>query len=327
MCGEWNDPEKMLASFTAPNDPNVAVTVHYYPYQFASNSWNMPVWNTPENKASVAGIFKQLHDKYVAKGIPVILGEYAMMSDIVYWPEARFFMDNVNKEAYKNGITTMFWDDGWNSGFDRVNLKMKPDNYIKYILNAAQGIPNSFVWPGEFYIREGSPVTDITAALDLYGNTLTDVYNGTARLTRGMDYTVSGTTFTLKASYLNKILDASKLGQQAVLTFKFSQGADNEVNVIRYKPATVQPLLINKSQPFTGDLVVPFNYNGMKIKHAWAVDETGQPVDKVNNWTKYLEWGGDYTYDNKSTVTFRKDFANMFDRNATVTFEMWPSGT
>ncbi|MCZ8522325.1 MULTISPECIES: cellulase family glycosylhydrolase [Paenibacillus] len=328
LSGEGNNIEKTLSGLVLPSDSRVAVDVHYYPYQFTTNSWNMPVWNMPENKAATESQFQQLHDKYVAAGVPVILGEYAMMSEIVYGPEARFYMDHTNKTALKNGIVTMFWDDGYNAGFDRVNKRIKEDRYIPYILKSAAGVPNSFVWPAEFYIKADEAVKDFTASLDLSGNTLTGVYNGSSPLAAGTDYTVSGTTFTLKASFLNRVLNPSVLGQNAQLTFKFSKGQDNIVNVNRYKAPTVAPLTIDKTKPFTADVVLPFNYNGVKIKQAKAFENaTGAAVDTINSWTTWLEGGGDYVYDNQSTVTLRKDFANMFDTNSTVRFELWPEGT
>ena len=47
--------------------------------------------------------------------------------------------------------------------------------------------------------------TDVTADVRLNGNTLAKIMNGTATLTSGTDYTVSGNTITFKAAYLERL--------------------------------------------------------------------------------------------------------------------------
>ncbi len=67
---------------------------------------------------------------------------------------------------------------------------------------------------------------DITVTMTLNGNTLSAVKNGSTTLVSGADYTVSGSTVTIRKSYLAK---------QAVgtvnLTFEFSAGADQVLSV------------------------------------------------------------------------------------------------
>jgi hypothetical protein len=68
---------------------------------------------------------------------------------------------------------------------------------------------------------------DVTAAIT-YGNWATNV-TGVTGLTYPDDYTVSGTTLTIKASYLSSVLSA--VGDQVVLTVKFDQGASAKLTV------------------------------------------------------------------------------------------------
>ncbi|MDR0320433.1 MAG: hypothetical protein LBI28_02935 [Treponema sp.] len=67
---------------------------------------------------------------------------------------------------------------------------------------------------------------DITVTMTLNGYNFTRVQNGTTNLTSGTDYTVSGTTVTLKISYLA----AQNIGI-TTLTFVFSGGSNKEIAI------------------------------------------------------------------------------------------------
>ncbi|XID95884.1 glycoside hydrolase family 9 protein [Paenibacillaceae bacterium WGS1546] len=62
---------------------------------------------------------------------------------------------------------------------------------------------------------------DISVTLNLNGNSLANIRNGAATLAAGTDYTVSGTTVTIKKEYL-----AAQPVGTTTLTFVFSAGAD-----------------------------------------------------------------------------------------------------
>ncbi|WP_028552332.1 X2-like carbohydrate binding domain-containing protein [Paenibacillus sp. UNC451MF] len=68
--------------------------------------------------------------------------------------------------------------------------------------------------------------TNVTTALTLNGNTLTNIANGTASLVAGTDYTVSGSTVMILKSYLQ-----TQPAGPISLTFAFSGGADQTLTV------------------------------------------------------------------------------------------------
>lgn len=129
-------------SYVLPVDPvadRLMFEVHFYdPYQFTimdkDADWGKIWWywgdanlvagsdrNSGEygNEAYVAAQFKKVHDKFVANGIPVIVGEYATSirtdegidkakheASRAYWNEV------VTREALKNGCVPFYWETG-----------------------------------------------------------------------------------------------------------------------------------------------------------------------------------------------------------------------
>ncbi|OME29417.1 X2-like carbohydrate binding domain-containing protein, partial [Paenibacillus odorifer] len=67
---------------------------------------------------------------------------------------------------------------------------------------------------------------DVAVTMTLNGNTLSTIKNGTATLVAGTDYTVSGSTVTIKKAYL-----ATQAVGTTTLTFSFSAGATQSLAV------------------------------------------------------------------------------------------------
>ncbi|GFN33034.1 glycosyl hydrolase [Paenibacillus xylaniclasticus] len=77
---------------------------------------------------------------------------------------------------------------------------------------------------------------DITVTMNLNGNTLNGIKNGSTSLISGTDYTVSGTTVTIKKSYL-----AAQAVGTTNLTFDFSAGVDPVIAVSIVDTTVVPP--------------------------------------------------------------------------------------
>lgn len=139
---ETNIDKSCDDSYVLPVDPvadRLMFEVHFYdPYQFTimdkDADWGKIWWywgdanlvagsdrNSGEygNEAYVAAQFKKVHDKFVANGIPVIVGEYATSirtdegidkakheASRAYWNEV------VTREALKNGCVPFYWETG-----------------------------------------------------------------------------------------------------------------------------------------------------------------------------------------------------------------------
>lgn len=87
--------------------------------------------------------------------------------------------------------------------------------------------PNASITPTSIVFDKNAPnQSDKEITINLNGNTLNGIKNGSIFLVSGTDYTVSGTTVTIKKSYL-----ATQAVGTTSLTFDFSAGADRVLTV------------------------------------------------------------------------------------------------
>lgn len=134
------------ASYVMPVDPvadRLMVEVHFYdPYNFClmedDADWGKTWWyygsenhvagsdhnNTGSygSEAFIAGQFKKMHDKFVANGFPVIVGEYgtsirtadkyAGIDDAKHAASRAYWNEVVTREALKNGCVPFYWEIG-----------------------------------------------------------------------------------------------------------------------------------------------------------------------------------------------------------------------
>lgn len=107
----------MNSTFKMPQDTQtdrLILSVHMYtPYNFAGESPGTKEF-TKKMGSELALIFKNLNEKFIQKGYPVIIGEYGAtnknnLQDRVEW--FKFFI----KYSRKYGMTSCLWDNGqWN---------------------------------------------------------------------------------------------------------------------------------------------------------------------------------------------------------------------
>lgn len=111
-------------------------------------------------------------------------------------------------------------------------------------------IPNSTITPtAAAFDKNTTNQQDITVTVTYNTNTLLAVKNGTTTLVSGTDYTVSGNSVVIKASYLATLATGT-----AALTFDFSAGADRTLALTISDTTTTTPT----DPPVQGDLGVQF---------------------------------------------------------------------
>jgi endoglucanase len=152
-----------VSFFKLPADQaqdRLVLEVHYYdPYEFtiASDKTDITQWGasgTSSKKAAwdsdeshVDAQFAKMKSGFIAKGIPVILGEYAaMLKNTSDNPPFRLAWDKyVTQAAIKIGMIPFYWDPGFlstnSSGlFDRATGKQGYPDVIKAIVSAAPAV-------------------------------------------------------------------------------------------------------------------------------------------------------------------------------------------
>jgi endoglucanase len=172
--GPSTDIEKTNKLMTSlPNDKianKMMVEIHFYtPYQFclmpkdadwgkAFYYWGREYHSAadPDRNATwgeetqLDGLMSSMKRKFVDKGIPVILGEYAVIRRTFLTGEAQelhlasraYFLKYVTRQAKANGLLPFYWDAG-NMGenasalFDRKNNKVYDQQALDAIMEGA----------------------------------------------------------------------------------------------------------------------------------------------------------------------------------------------
>lgn len=137
---------------------------------------------------------------------------------------------------------------------------------------------------------------DITVTLTLNGTSLNSIKNGTVTLTAGTDYTVSGTTVTLKKAYL-----AAQPVGTTTLSFNFSAGTAKSLSVaVVDTTAAADSVITPTSASFDKKA-------GNQADIAITMTLNGNTLDSIKNGTASLTAGTDYTVSG-TTVTLKKAY-------------------
>ncbi|PWW08541.1 endoglucanase [Paenibacillus cellulosilyticus] len=324
--GLHTNMNETIRTFKKPNDPYVILTVHNYePWDYVANWWGHITWGTDSDKAYFDKMFKRLHDKFVADGQPIIIGEFGTLGTNERHSKW-LYHDYFVRTAKKYGIVSVWWDNG--EHLDRLRGSWNDPVMKDIIVNASRGIANSFVETGDLYIRQ-SMAQDTVLQLELNGNALVGIYNGDSPLGQD-DYTYDEdqAKVTIKQAYLEGMLRDKELGDIGQLTFRFSQGADQIVHVHQYTDPVLEQkeLVIDRSGgDIVSDVEIGLAFNGTELARLKAVEADGQPVHTEWKDKQYVNLSDDYSFD-ANRVYLKARFANMFDKDATITLEFWPSG-
>ncbi len=152
---------------------------------------------------------------------------------------------------------------------------------------------------------------DIPVTLTLNGNTLTSIKNGSAALTAGTDYTVSGNTVTIKKAYL-----AQQTVGTTALTFNFNAGAAKTLTVSVVDTTASAPGAL-KVQMYNGTTAASSNSLSPRIK---LVNTGTSAVNLADVKLRYY-----YTIDGEKAQSFFVDWSHVGAANVTGTFTKLPA--
>jgi aryl-phospho-beta-D-glucosidase BglC (GH1 family) len=318
--------DELAATFAALNDPNLAATVHYYGFwPFSVNVAGYTRFNA-EVQQDLTGTFDRVHNTFVARGIPVILGEYGLLgfdrsTDTVQQGEKLKFFEFLENYARQRGITTMWWDNGQH--FNRTTYQWNDPALFRQIRSAwttASGTAST----DQVFVRRGQTPQAQTITLNHNGTSLSSVVHGSQTLTRGTDYTVNGSQLTFSSALLGRLTSRQAHGVNATLSLRFNRGVPWDVNVIVYDPPTLRA-----ASGTTSSLVIPTAFNGDRLATMEAVYADGSGNAGPHNWTSYKEFGAAFTpnYGSGQITLPSAFFAEVRDNSrVTLTFHFW-SGT
>lgn len=124
-----------------PDDSRVIISVHaYLPYDMALNTGSTVSTFTDNDKKVIDSMLKGLSDKFISKGIPVIVGESGSLNKKNDDERAKLAKYYVSA-AKKAGIPCFWWDNGNDSSsgeafllLNRNMAKMEHDKIVKALM-------------------------------------------------------------------------------------------------------------------------------------------------------------------------------------------------
>ncbi|WP_042396644.1 cellulase family glycosylhydrolase [Streptacidiphilus carbonis] len=310
------------------HDANLVATVHYY--GFWPFSVNIAGYTTYESTSQqdMVNAFTLMHDNFVAKGIPVYLGEYGLLSypdythpAVVEQGEALKYFEQLGYEARTNGVTTALWDPF--SLLNRSTLQWRDPALIDQI-KSSWTTRSGTASTDTVYLPKSGPVTPQTVTLNLNGTAFRGLWQGRTRLVQGRDYTVSGDRLTLTAAALTRLAGDRGYGVDATVQARFSQGVPWTINVTSYDT----PVLAAATGT-TSSFAVPTGFRGDRLATMEARYADGSDAGTAT-WTSFQQFNSTFSPDYpNSAITLTSDFLNALTDGSpvTLTFHFWSGST
>ncbi|WP_086666124.1 cellulase family glycosylhydrolase [Lentzea kentuckyensis] len=304
------------------NDPNLIATVHYYGYwPFSVNIAGGMRFDATTQK-DLTDTFDRISNSFVARGIPVIIGEYGLLgfdrhTGTIEQGEKLKFFEYFGNQARTKKITTMLWDNGQH--FGRTSFQWSDPELFTQI-RSSWTTRSGTAYSDQVFSARSAAITAKTVALNLNGTTFTDLYHGDTRLTRGSDYTISGDQLTLTAQALTRLSGSRGYGTNAVLTARFSQGVPWKLYVITYDTP-----ILSDAGGTTAQFEIPTAFRGDQLATMEAKYDDGTNAGP-NDWTSFKEFDTTFApnYADGRTIV-KPDFFNAVRDNVrvTLTFHYW----
>ena len=320
--------DALAGTITALHDPNVAAEVHFYGFwPFSVNIAGYTRFDATTQQ-DLTDTFDRVYNTFVAAGVPVIVGEYGLLGfdvslNAVEQGEKLKFFEFLGYYARLRGLTTMLWDNGQH--FNRTTFQWSdPDLYQQ--MKSSWTVRSGTADTDLLFVRRSAPVADITVALNLNGNRLTSIVDGSRMLVPGKDYVVSSDHqhVTFSAALLTRLVGARAYGQNAVLSARFSRGVPWKFKVI-----TFDAPVLRAATGTTGSLAIPTVFNGDQLATMEATYADGSGNAGPQNWTSYKQYGVAFSPDyTNSQITLPAAFFAEVKDGSTVnlTLHFW-SGT
>lgn len=320
--------DDLSTTIGALHDRNLVATVHYYSwYPFSVNIAGGTRYDATAQK-DLTDAFARMHDTFVAKGIPVYLGEYGTLS----WPdynhpdpiergEGLKYLEQLGYQARVAGVTTALWDPF--SYLNRNTLKWRDPALFAWI-RSSWTTRSATASLDKVFVAKSTPITAQSLTLNPNGTTFRGLWQGSEKLVAGRDYTVSSDRLTLTATALTRLTGNRAYGVNATLQARFSRGLPWKIDVITYDTP-----VLSGATGTTGSFALPTQYRGdvlATMEATYADGSNAGPAD----WTPYQQFNQSFSPDYAGgRITLTSDFLKAVHDNAPVTlkFHFWSGAT
>ncbi|MFH8800983.1 cellulase family glycosylhydrolase [Streptomyces sp. NPDC017936] len=318
--------DALAAELTDLNDPMVATTIHFYGWwPFSVNIAGYTRFDSTSEQ-DLTATFDRAYDTFVARGIPVVIGEYALLAydhnrpGIIQRGEQRKYFEFLGHHARRRGLTTMLWDAG--QFLNRTTLRQRDPELFDQIRSSWTTRSGTASSDTVFLPRSGA-VTSRTLTLNPNGTDFQGLRHGSRNLLKGKDYTVSGDRLTLTAAALTELAGGRAYGANATLEARFSRGVPWRIDVITYDV----PVLSDASGD-TGGLTIPTRFRGDMLATMEARYDDGSNAGPAN-WTSYQQWDTAFSAYTGDSVELTAEFLTSLrdGSRVTLTFHFWSGAT
>lgn len=315
--------DELASTIAKLHDPHLIATIHYYGYYPFSVNIGDPKFD--ENaKLDIEQTFDRAYNTFVAKGIPVLVGEFGLLGfdkslNSIEHGEMLKYFEYLTYYAKKKDLTLMLWDNGQH--FNRGKFVWNDPALYNEILAGIKG-RSSTAETDSIYIEKGQPIQAKTIKLNLHGNMLTGISVGDTKLTEGTDYTLNGNELTFQSELLKRLV-TNKLGTNAVMTCNFSAGAVWKLNVIHYDTPQLRDY-----KGSINNFFIPTLFNGDRLETMTAQYANGDNAGP-NSWTKYQQMYADFKpqYDSYAIALDKIFFDPNYEGKINLTIYFWSGNT
>ncbi|BFV55668.1 cellulase family glycosylhydrolase [Kitasatospora sp. CMC57] len=319
----WLDD--LSTTINSLHDRNLVATVHYYSwYPFSVNIANGPTYDAKAQSDLTEG-FRRVHDTLVAKGIPVYLGEYGLLtspySGVVERGEMLKYFEHVAYEARINGMTTAVWD-AYHDFLNRDTMQWEVPE-MKALMQTSWRTRSGTASTDNVFLPKSGPIAAQTITLNRNGQWFAGLWQGNVPLMPYFDYTLNGDQLTLTADALTRLAGDRAAGVNATLEVRFSDGVPWKLFVRSYdKP------VMSGATGTTDGLVIPTGFNGSLMANVESTYADGTAAGPAS-WTTYQSFDNYRADYGANTTTVKADFLKSLkdDAPVTFTFRFWTGAT
>ncbi|MFE6174568.1 cellulase family glycosylhydrolase [Streptomyces sp. NPDC056464] len=315
--------DDLYTTISGLHDSNLVATVHYYSYfPFSVNiAGGTRYDDTARNGAD--DTFASMHHTFVARGIPVYVGEYGLLGypdhnhpSRIERGEALKYYEHVGHLARVAGVTTALWDPGTWAYLNREALKWSDPALFAWIKSSwtTRSGTASF---DKFFVAKSSRITAQSLTLNLNGTKFRGLWHGDTKLAEGRDYTVFEKRLTLTAAALTRLTGDRDYGVNATLQARFSKGLPWQIDVVTYDTPVLSDAT-GTAEKFT----IPTKYQGDDLATMEATYADGTNAGPTS-WTPYQEFNKAFRpdYPNGTIILTTETLESLRDGEpATLTF-------
>lgn len=303
------------------DDPNVIATIHYYGFwPFSVNIAGVTTFNE-ETKNDVITTFNRAYDNFVAKGIPVVIGEFGLLgfdTDLyaIQQGEKLKFFEFMIHYAQEKQLTHMLWDNGQH--FGRQSYQWS-DQELYDMMKASWAGRSATAETDSVFIKRNRAIEDVEIELQLHGNQFNALTHQGKALIANEDYVLNSSVLTLKASLLEELTSQGELGRNAELTIEFNKGKNWKLFIVTYDTP-----VLGSASGTTEQFHIPVAYNGDQLATMEALYEDGSNAGP-QNWTSFKEFAYTFKPDYaNNTLTLTSNFFNeVNDGNVKLKLHFW----